>query len=269
MERMKQRLRTLKVTAMRARRALLSLLVLALLAPAGAAAQESELQLFVRRNFGYGGGSQIQGSFRMEAEGPDDLVRVTFMLDEQVVGTDTEAPWRVDFVTDSYALGWHTLAAEGETAEGRTLRSSERRFEFVPAAAGWEAAQRMLTPLAAVLGLVALVVVGMSILSAVNNRRNPVPLGAPRRYGVFGGAICPRCGRPFSRHWWGLNLVGGKLDRCDHCGKWSLVRAVPLEQLRAAEAAEKRRAGGGAAPPPESAEEQLRRQLDESRYTDR
>jgi hypothetical protein len=252
---------------MRLKRALLVLLLAAFCVP-GALAQEGELQLFVRRNFGYGGGSQIQGSFRMEAEGPAGLVSVTFKLDDQVVGTDTEAPWRVDFVTDNYPLGWHTLTAEGETGDGRTLRSNERRFEFVSAAAGWEAAGRLLTPLAAVLGLVALLVVGMAMLSALRSKRNPVPPGAPRQYGVFGGAICPRCGRPFSRHWWGLNLVGAKLDRCDHCGKLSLVRAVPLEQLREAEAAERGRATSEAAPPPESEEELLRRQLDESRYTD-
>jgi hypothetical protein len=251
------------------RRVLASLLALALLAPFVAAAQESELQLFVRRNFGYGGGSQIQGSFRMEAEGPADLASVTFKIDGQVVGTDTEAPWRVDFVTDNYALGWHAITAEGETAEGRTLLSNERRFEFVSAAAGWEAAGRIMMPLGAVLGLILLVVVGSSILSAINTKRNPVPLGAPRQYGAFGGTICPRCGRPFSRHFWGLNLLAGKFDRCDHCGKWSLVQALPMEQLRAAEAAEKRRARAEAQRPPESAEEQLRRQLDESRYTDR
>ena len=33
-------------------------------------AQDDALTLYVRRNFGYGGGSQIQGNFRLEVEGP-------------------------------------------------------------------------------------------------------------------------------------------------------------------------------------------------------
>lgn len=253
---------------MRIRSVLLPVLMLALLLPAGTAAQDDELRLFVRRNFGYSGGSQIQGSFRMEAEGPADLASVTFKVDDRVVGTDREAPFRVDFDTDDYGLGWHDLTAQGETAGGRALVSAARRFEFVSAAASWDAAMRLMAPLLGVLGLVLVAVVAMSLLQMRRSRRNPVPLGARRNYGLFGGTICPKCGRPFALHVWGLNLLVGKLDRCDHCGRWSVVRALPLEQLRAAEAAERRAAQPAREQPAESAEEQLRRQLDDSRFTD-
>jgi hypothetical protein len=246
----------------------LVLLAAALLLPAAVTAQDDELQLFVRRNFGYGGGSQIQGSFRMEASGPADLARVTFKIDGQVVGTDSEPPFRVDFSTDSYGLGWHDLTAEGETAEGRTLVSAARRFEFVSASAGFEAVGRIVGPLLGVVVLVVVLGMGLSFVQATRSKRNPLPLGAPRSYGLFGGTICPKCGRPFSRHFWGLNLVGGKFDRCDHCGRWSLVRALPLEQLRAAEAAERKAGQPSNGMPAESDEERLRRQLDDSRYTD-
>ncbi|MCC6188910.1 MAG: hypothetical protein IT318_07735 [Anaerolineales bacterium] len=250
------------------RSVLLTGALLALLLPAGAAAQDDELRLFVRRNFGYSGGSQIQGSFRMEAEGPADLASVTFKVDDQVVGADSEAPFRVDFDTDDYGLGWHDLTAQGETASGRALVSAARRFEFVSAAAGWETAWRIMAPLLGVLLVVMLLVVGTSLLQLRRGRRHPAPLGARRNYGLFGGTICPKCGRPFALHLWGLNLLVGKLDRCDHCGRWSVVRALPLEQLRAAEAAERRAAQPAGEHPAESAEEQLRRQLDDSRFTD-
>src|SRR5258707_14675391 len=99
-------------------------------------AQTGELQLFLRRNFGYGGGDQIQGSFSMEATGPADLASVTFKVDETVVGTVTSAPFKVSFNTDTYGLGWHTLTAAGQTSIGRLLAAARRRFEFVSATPG-------------------------------------------------------------------------------------------------------------------------------------
>jgi hypothetical protein len=255
---------------MRLIRLTLLCLSLSLLLPSLARAQDGvELELHVRRNVGYSAGSQIQGSFRAEATGPADLVTVTFKIDGEVLGVDAEPPFRVDFNTDNYDTGWHTFGAEGETAAGRVLLSNERRFQFVTAEASWQALGGIVLPMFALLGLVALLAVGLSALQMRQSRRNPVPLGAPRRYGVMGGTICPKCGRPFSRHWWGLNAGLGKLDRCDHCGKWSIVRALPLEQLRAAEAAELRKAQDGPVPAAMSDEERLRQQLDDSRYTDR
>jgi hypothetical protein len=242
----------------------LVLLILGGVVPA--LAQSDALQLFVRRNFGYSGGSQIQGSFRMEGMGPADLASVTFKIDQQVVGTSAQAPYRVDFNTDAYSLGWHTLSAEGQTTGGRRLTSAARRFEFVSAAQGQKAGAQIALPLLAVVGLALLVGAGVSLFQIRRAKNIKTPLGAPRKYGLFGGAICPKCGRPFSRHWWGLNAGLGKFDRCDHCGKWSIVRALPQEQLRAAEAAEVEQAKSTIPVPEISAAEKLRRQLDDSRF---
>jgi len=89
------------------------------------------------------------------------------------------------------------------------------------------------------------------------------PAGARRDYGLLGGAICPKCGRPFGLHWWAPNLIGSKFDRCSHCGRWSVVGRASHEALAAAEAAEE-----AAAPeaPELNPEEKLRRQIEESRY---
>jgi len=248
---------------------LLGLLILISTAAIPAFAQSDSLQLGVHRLFGYGGGDQIQGSFRLDVSGPSDLTRVTFKIDDEVVATVTAAPFQVDFVTDRYDLGWHNLTAEGQTASGRTLTSAPRRFEFVSASAGWASVGRIFVPILGLLVLVAVFAVIGIVLDTRRSRQSPTPLGAERRYGLMGGAICPKCSRPFSRHWWGINAGLGKLDRCPHCGRWSIVRAVPLEQLRAAEAAE-RQAAQPANPVPElSAEEKLRRQLDESRFDTR
>jgi hypothetical protein len=95
-----------------------------------------------------------------------------------------------------------------------------------------------------------------------------VPLGAPRNYGVAGGTVCPKCKRPFSRNLLSPNLVIGKLERCPHCGKWSLARRASTAQLAAAEAAELEMASEGEHAPSLSEEERLRRDLEDSRYDD-
>ncbi len=82
--------------------------------------------------------------------------------------------------------------------------------------------------------------------------------------GAAGAAICPRCGKAFARNFFSPNLVMGKLCRCPHCGKWSIVpRATPAE-LAAAEAAD--RAAAEPAAPAITEAERLRRQIDASKY---
>jgi hypothetical protein len=228
-------------------------------------AQTDDLTLSVRRIFGYGGGDQIQGNFRLEATGPAGLASVTFKIDETVVAVDDAPPFRVDFNTDDHDLGWHDLIAVGETSDGRALISAPRRFEFVSEDESWRAAGEILWPILTVAGVVIAIGLGVPLAQALRGKPAPIPPGAPRRYGLMGGAICPECGRPFPRHWWGLNAGLGKYDRCDNCGRWSIVRAEPLEKLRAAEAAEIEPA---TVAPELTPEEKLRRQLDESKYSD-
>ncbi len=227
---------------------------------AGAAAQESELTLYVRRNFGYGGGSQIQGNFRLEVDGPADLVAVTYRVDDAVVATATEPPFRVDFETDAYPHGWHELVAIAQTSDGRTLTSNTRRFEFVSAEEGWQAAGQMGGTILLGVGGVIAVVFGLQFWLVGRDKK-----AGRRGYGLMGGAVCPKCGKPFGIHIWGLNALGGKFDRCDHCGKWSLVRRASPAALAAEEAAD---APATQTAGPEASEERERRRLDDTRYSD-
>jgi hypothetical protein len=86
----------------------------------------------------------------------------------------------------------------------------------------------------------------------------------PITYGLAGGAVCPKCGLPFSRSVFGLNLLVGKLSRCPHCGKWSVVGRASPEELAAAEA--KLRGEKQPAPPAVDAATQLHKRIEESRY---
>ncbi len=234
-----------------------------------ALAQEgAPLTLSLSRDFGYSSGAgQIQGAFSMKVSGPDDLARVVFLIDGQPIGEDSQAPFSLQFSTSSYPLGTHTLSAVGYTVDGRELQTNSYAREFVPAEEGMKAAGKIAIPILGVTLAIMLLSIGLPVLMG-RGKTAHLPPGAKRNYGPLGGAICPKCSRPFAVHLFGLNLVVGKLDRCPYCGRWSLVRRSPLEVLRLAEAAELEAAGSEGLAPAVSEENRLRKELDDSRFHD-
>ncbi len=229
---------------------------------------QGDLALSISRDFGYSSGTgRIQGRFTLKVLGPDDLVRVVFLIDGQAMGVDKSAPYEIQFHTGDYSQNIHTLIAAGFTQDGRELHSNEYRLEFVAAEEGMQAAMKIALPILGV--ALAAMLLGI-VLPAITGRkpRPSPPIGAPRSYGMLGGAICPKCSRPFSVHIWGINLLVGKLDRCPHCGGWSVVRRASHQSLKAAEAAEVEFFGGNAGLSPQSPEEKLQKALEESRYSD-
>jgi DNA-directed RNA polymerase subunit RPC12/RpoP len=246
---------------------LLVLLIISLLTWSSALAQsENDLQLSLNRDWGYGGFGEIQGLFSMSVKGPDTLQRVVFMIDGSSIGEDNEAPFRLQFTTDDYPAGPHTLNAVGYTTDGRELASNEITVNFVSAE---KANQLMLRILVPVIGLVVLVTLAGAIGPLLTSRRQiKIPAGQPRKYGISGGTICPRCQRPFPLPFLSLNMGLGKLVACPHCGKWGIMRTRPLSELRQAEAAELEQARISIPTPEISEEEKLRRDIDDSRFQD-
>ncbi|MCS7038771.1 MAG: Ig-like domain-containing protein [Caldilineales bacterium] len=218
--------------------------------------QEPTLQLSLRRDWGYGGlAGRIEGLFSLRVEAPPEVVRVQFFLDDQLIGEDTEPPFRYQFRTGDYPLGPHRLTAVGFTADGRQLQANVLERTFVSPSEGWQTAWKIVGPLLALSALFVLLSVW------VERRRGYRP---GRGYGLAGGAVCPRCGRPFARHWWAPNLGLHKFDRCPHCGAWSIVAAASAQELAAAE----RRWATPTAAEPAGADDEWRRRLEESRYQD-
>lgn len=221
---------------------------------ADAQSQEPELQLRLRRDFGYGSGAQIQGRFSIIVDGPEDLARVVFFVDDEVIGEDAEAPFRMQLNTSNYELGWHTLRATGFTGDGREIASNALQRQFVSGSTS-----------TIVLVAFVLLIVGFRVVSHLVTR-NKAP-GEQKGYGVYGGAVCKRCGRPFARKWWSPNLLVGKLERCPHCGKWQFTtRATPVMLERAEQFAQELDAEAASTLGEVDEEEKLRRRLDESRF---
>ena len=71
--------------------------------------KEPAIQLTLSRTFGYGGIGQIQGTFTMKVSEPGEATRVEFLIDEQVVHVDEEAPFTFRFQTGDYSAGFHVI----------------------------------------------------------------------------------------------------------------------------------------------------------------
>jgi hypothetical protein len=242
---------------------LIQLIVILIFAGPVLAQDEAELRLTLRRDFGYAGGGDIQGTFTIRASGPEDLQSVVFYLDGVPLGEAAQPPFELRFHTESYPLGEHSLSATGITASGREVSSNPVQVRFASANEGFQSGMRIVLPLLGI--VVGLLVLSFAISFVAGGKLKNLPPGTQRQYGMAGGAICPRCRRPFSRHFISMNLLVGKLERCPYCGKWSILAAQPLSVLRAAEAAELEAAGGETVPQ-ETEEERLRKELDQSRY---
>jgi DNA-directed RNA polymerase subunit RPC12/RpoP len=249
---------------------LMILVILLIYTPSLANAQSPEqLQLGLSRDWGYGGfGNDIQGLFTAKIKDPPaNVTSVEFYIDTTLMGTDDTPPFSLQFNTDSYPLGEHTISAIGYSSDGSTISSNQIVVNFVPAQNVGKVLVKFLVPLLLVIVAIAMIAVFLPLVLS-KGKLASTPLGEPRKYGIGGGGICPKCGRPFPLRLWWINLGASKIDRCPYCGIWSMVRPRSIAELRAAEAAEASQADTSPEISTETEAEKLKRELDDSRYQD-
>lgn len=236
-----------------------------LLVPLGSAHAQTEkpYRVSLRRDFGYGSGMDIQGRMTLSLKGDESLVsRVTFLLDGEELVSKEDAPFSFSFTTDDYPSGVHQLSARVETTDGKTFTTDALTYNFLSKEAANKSTVGIIIPL---LGLVAGIALLSWLIQYLGSRKKPNS-GVQAYLGFYGGAVCAKCGRPFARSLLGMNMVAGRLERCPHCGKWSLTRRASLAELEAAEAAERASVVVGEAPAePRS---QMEDMLDDSKYYD-
>lgn len=202
-------------------------------------AQESTYTVHVRRDFGYGMGSDIQGTFSIRLLGDEEKVdRVTFFIDDEVLYETKEQPFSYQFKTEDFQSGIHRLYAEVLQTDGQSFETSAVQYNFLSQKEANRQIRNVLIWVGgAILGAMAIVAVIQSLVIAKEGK-SPRQPGEPRSYGLLGGTICRKCGRPFPRHVWGMNLVVGRLDRCENCGKWVMTTRATPNALKLAEEAE-------------------------------
>lgn len=222
--------------------------------------EDESLTLSLSREFGYGGlDGKIQGTFSLRVSGPDALEYVEFMIDDQVVFTDAEAPFRYQFRTAEYPLGDHQFSALGYTTDGRVLESNTLVRNFISAEEGWGTASKIVVPI--LIGVVVLSLAGAILPTVFGRKPGAFQVGD---YGAAGGAVCPRCELPFPRRFFSPNLVLGKLERCPHCGKIAIVARAAPAALTAAE--ERWRTAAEDVRIVDDEEARLQRMLEDSRF---
>ncbi len=248
----------------------IALILLRLVMIVGLAQSGTQIYISLNKVIGYKSGfwvSQLeaQGTLVINAEAPTGVTQVAFYIDgSMLMGEDSQPPFSLQFSSDAYSLGMHTLSARGFTADRMEIGSNAISVKFVTAAEGVNAGMLIAVPLA-------IVVILFSSISwyatrSKKHRLASLPAGAVRNYGSAGGAICGRCGRPFAMHNLSFNLVSLKLERCPYCGRLAFVRRRSEAELRRAEASELEQAGAGIQMPSVSTEEKLRREMEDSRY---
>lgn len=220
------------------------------------------LTLSLRKEFGYRGGNQIQGKFILHVEGPEDLAQVQYLIDGKVIGEVGMAPFDLSFNTSAYPLGQHTVQAKGLTVDGVTLTSERYEVVFISAEAGARAAVTIILPILA--GIVVVTILSHLVSGRFGRRSDAT---RPGEYGIAGGAVCSKCGLPFSRHVLSPNLIAGKLERCPHCERWAIVRRAGPAELEIAEAKLVVENAAGLLDL-EDEEARLARQIEESRFED-
>lgn len=232
-------------------------------------AQQNDYRLNISRTFGYGNGSQIRGTFTLRIDGPGNMRSVKYIIDDQLIAEVTADPFTYSFQTTQYASGWHDLSAVIETNDGQKFTAPARRFDFVTAE---EESSSMVGIIVPLLGGIVLVLVIVVLFQTIAFRKKPLSNlapGTPRDFGMRGGTICPHCHRPYGLHWWAVSIgFRNRVDRCEFCGKWSIVRPLGKSELDAAVSAEVVQAQTGQQIPAKTEQDRLKEMIDNSRFTD-
>ena len=238
----------------------LFILALVLILPSTAFAQDQGLTLSLSRDWGYGGfNGEIEGTFSMRVSGPENLQEVRFYIDDTLVHTATEAPFRYQFKTGSFESGIRALYVEGTLADGSILTSNTLQRTFLSADEANSKTQGLIIPILVAVGVISVLA---GVVPMIVNRGKSFEVG---QYGMAGGAVCSRCELPFSRSMFAPNMVVGKLQKCPHCGKVAIVPRASGSALEAAEARYRNRDEGGANSNG-TPEKDLRQMLDDSRF---
>ena len=231
---------------------------------------ESDYALNITRTFGSDTGTgKIRGTFELKVIGDQHAIeKVSYRLDGEEMALVEEPPFAYKFQTQDHADGEHTLSAQVTTLSGDLIETPGRKFRFM-------SNEEQFTSMGRILGIVFGVVIGLMLIGVLfqivifgGKGLRKLPLGEQRNYGFKGGGICPSCKRPFAFHWFSINLIGAKIDRCDFCGRFNYIKSRSLDELRAAERDELMQAQPEVPIAEKSEEEKIKDMLEQSKYLD-
>jgi len=152
-----------------------------------------------------------------------------------------------------------------ETKDGKSYETAPISANFLTADQAQTDTKAILLPILGITAVAILISFGAQALMTRKSKTSAVYQKVV--YGALGGAVCKRCGKPFSRSILGINIVVGKLERCPHCGKWQITTRASTQTLAEAEAELEKQYQP--APAAQVGAQETKDLLDDSRYTDK
>lgn len=230
-----------------------------------AMASEEPYSLVFKREFGVGMPGAVQGHMSMTIKGNLDAVeKVVYMIDGQEMASMTAPSLKFQFNTDDYPAGKHTFYALVTTKTGETKQTAPISVSFIAADEAGALTRNIFIGLGAILLMAALVSVLLTKRQVEASKAEGVSAD-----GLWGAAICPKCGQAFTRTVVGLNLIGSRYEPCPHCGKWSMTQRATKDEI---ERSERELKASIAVALPETTHANIRGvdldQIEESKYTE-
>jgi hypothetical protein len=196
-----------------------------------ALASDEDYSLVFRREFGVGMPGAVQGHMSMTIKGNLDAVeKVVYIIDGQEMASMTAPSLKFQFNTDEYPAGKHTFYALVTTKTGETKQTAPISVSFIAADEAGALTRKIFIAIGAILLMAALVSVLLTKRQLEASKAESVSAD-----GLWGAAICPKCGRAFTRTVIGLNLISNRYEPCPHCRKWSMTQRATKDEIEQAE----------------------------------
>ena len=243
---------------------LLLALIFAALSFLPALGQTESFRLVLKREWGLGMPGAVQGHMSLNLKGELEAVQnVTYYIDDKEMAQLQMPDIKFRFITDDYPSGPHKLHAVVKTQDGSQVTSSVIEIKFIAKDEANKINKNIWLWVGGLTALVLVVSVLLTRRANQANRRSDRPVTGS---GLYGAAVCPKCGKAFTRTIVGLNLLTHRYEPCPHCGKWSMTQAATPAELEAAQLPETKQIESDV-PQPDSLYNE-REQIDESKYTE-
>ncbi len=227
-------------------------------------AQNEGYQLVLKREWGVGMPGAVQGHMSLNLKGELEAVQtVTYVIDDKEMAQMTVPDIKFRFNTDDYPSGQHKLQALITLKDGSNSQSNLITIKFLAKDEAGNVTRNIFVGIGV---LTVLIVLLTFAVSKWQNKKYQQSDRAVTGSGLYGAAVCPKCGQAFTRTIIGLNLMTHRYEPCPHCGKWSMTQRATPAELETAQISEET-PHESIVPQPDSLYNE-EEQIDQSKYTE-
>ena len=127
------------------------------------AQDEEVLSLRISKNAGTAYGDKVEGDFTITGSGLESILNLTLFFNGTQVAYESDNELKFRFNTKDYSLGLMNITLIGEDSDGMVYEKSIFKEFISPAFGNW---------IMAIVGVIALISVGLILASYIKNKRN-------------------------------------------------------------------------------------------------